>query len=286
MVEVLLEDYALELTSLMQKLQPLITQKHGLFLGGTSELLEYPLRTFEILGFAAIYALLSMHLGMENQRWATQLVNRIIVNNPSSHRPLLDNHLVPICLAALVNMFDFEPTNAAHYAIRVLENLAIRQRLERPLPELRNDLDALVEAIASGKIPANYVGDSSTIIPMLFEFLLLMDEEQGAQNYSDYREEFTTVNLQCWYPPEDYEKEIFSQEIGGGLAETSIKLPPSFSAFREETAARHERFSKDWPDDAFSTKLNGFVLYIAFRHFRTPVFPHLWRAFIFRRGGP
>src|SRR5690606_3981460 len=101
----------------------------------------------------SIHALLLMHLGMDGQWQAALAVDRLIVNNPSSHRPLLDNHGVPICLAALVYMHSPVPSHAAHYAIRVLDNLAIRKRLRRPLPELRNDLDAVTEAIASGKKP-------------------------------------------------------------------------------------------------------------------------------------
>jgi len=217
---------------------------------------------------------------MDGQWQAALAVDRLIVNNPSSHRPLLDNHGVPICLAALVYMHSPVPSHAAHYAIRVLDNLAIRKRLRRPLPELRNDLDAVTEAIASGKKPIVYTDDSSTIISMLFEFLLLMDEEQGAETYGAYREAFTGIDLQNWYPPDNYGEQIFSTELRSGMTETAVQLPASLSDFRNEFQERHRLFSNEWPDDEFSNRVNGFVLLIAFRHFQTPVFPHLWRQFI------
>lgn len=280
MVDLLLNDYALELQSFMAKLRPLFDLKHGLYIGGTSELLEYPLRTFEVLGLASIFALLSIHLGLDGQRQAALAVDRIIGNNPSSQRPLLDNHGVPICLAALVYMYSLEPSIAANYAIRVLDHLAVRKKLERPLPELRNDLDAVTEAIASGKKPIAYIEDSSTIIPMLFEFLLLMDEESGAEAYDAYRETFTSIDLQHWYPPSNYGEKVFGAELHGGMTETEVQLPANFLDFRKEVLERHRLYSLEWPLDTFSNRVNGFVLLIAFRHFQTPVFPHLWRQFI------
>ena len=282
--DLLLEDYATDLSRLVDKLEPALKLKHGLAVGGLTESLEYPLRTFEILGLVSVYALLKMHLGQDEQERVLKLIDDVISNNPSSHRPLLDNHGIDMCLAALAFMYGGRADVVPYVAVRVLDGLGVCKRLNRPLPELHNNLDYVIEAIAYGEKPLGYTDGSSTIISMLFEFLLLLPSEQASSFYDNLKDAFEGINLQHWYPPGNYSELLFRQEIRGGFTETGVELPGSIERFRDEVRQRHERFSSDWFSDDFSNKVNGFAAFIAFRHFRTPVYPHLWREFLNLQG--
>lgn len=276
----LLEDYALDLQTLFEKLLPSIRLQHGLALGGFTEQVEYPVRTFEILGLASVYALVKMHLGHSDYKQALTLVDLIISNNPSSHRPLLDNNGVDICLAALAFLYDEAAAAASSIGGRVLTGLVKRKRLDRPLPELYNNLDSVIEAIGYGTKPKAYVDSSSTMLTMLFEFLLFDRSEEITELYNDYRKDFEEINLQVWYPSAKYGDKIFSQELRDGLMETHINLPNDLTDFDREVKQRHQNYSSEWLTDAFSNRVNGFIVFMAFRHFKTPVFPFFWRDFM------
>lgn len=278
--EMLLTDYASDLSLFLERLSPLFAHQYGLALSGITETFDYPTRTFEILSMASIYALLSMHLGLDSEKQACLWVDEIIQNNPSAERPLLDNHGVSIGLAMLVYLYAKDPNGALQYARAVLDNLALRSKMRMPLPELRNRLDFVVESLATGKKPPRFTDSSSTILPLLFEVLLAAESRYWENFYQDVKGVFSDIDLQLWYPSTDYGKHIFRHELFDGAMETSIELPENTQAFIDASRNRHAFYSSEYPDDKFTNELNGFVLFISFRHYKTPIFPFFWRDLI------
>ncbi|WP_412030593.1 hypothetical protein [Deinococcus yunweiensis] len=273
----LLEDYAADLSLLFERLSPELHLEHGLAMGGLEEQVEYPLRTFELLGWLALLVLISQHLGdWGRARWACDLLGALLVHNPSARRPLLDEHGVDIALAALALAYSERGDEAAAYASWVLGNLGMRADLSRPLPELHGNVDAVLEAFAHER-PPEYEDGSSTLIPLLFELLLWAEDTDDI--IRSYAGKFARLNLQTWYPPADYSPDLYRQELQGGVIETGVVAHADRAALLEATLGRQRHFGSA-PDDAFAEHVSGIARFVAWRHFRTPVFPGEWRTWI------
>jgi hypothetical protein len=273
----------LEVThAVLEKIKPRLVIEDGLALGGTFEMVEYPLRTFRVIGDLGFLATVYFFC-MRDSEMAHKVFQEIlgllattIKNNRSRHRPLLDNHSIDIFLGMwpflLARQFDFVKC----WLEDILEHLTIRKKLGDRLPELYNNIGAVIEYEATNKRPIAYEDSSSTLIYMLFELCLLLDAKDI---YDTYRPLSEDVYLQIWYPPENVEGLLYEREVREGDTETAIRLPESFEEFRLDVEARHRRFDK-WDYSPLTESLPAMLL-LANKHFRTPVFPFWWRILIF-----
>ena len=262
-----------------EKVAPALCVPAGLAFGGTYELVEYPMRTFEVIGNLGLLAtglayLPDSELKHQHLQRAIELLVNTIRTNPARHKPLLDNHSIDIFLG-MWPLILIGHTDLARWWLRdILEHLVIRKQFYKRLPELSNRVDAVIEYEATSERPIGYVDSSSTLIYMLFEFCLLLDAEEL---YLNYREAFEGVSFQVWYPPENVEEIIYSREVIEGDTEVLHGLPASFEDFRLDVQARHQFDRMDC-----SPIVRGLpaILLLANKHFRTPVFPFWWRTSI------
>lgn len=271
------QQYLDVLTQWANKIAPAVSIPNGLALGGTYERVEYPLRTFQVIG----------NLGFLTTAWAAisnvamtqkylELLIKAIQNNPSRHRPLLDNHSIEIFLGMWSLLLTGHNEFAKQWLKDIFDHLVIRKQLMGRLPELYNNIDAVIEYEATGERPINYVDSSSTLIYMLFEFCLLLDSEEL---YLAYRPVFEDINFQVWYPSKDVEEILYSREVHEGDTEVINSLPVSFKEFRLDVQARHH--SCDSIDYSPITRMFPVILLLANKHFHTPIFPFWWRNLIF-----
>jgi len=263
-----------------EKVAPALCIPAGLAFGGTRELVEYPMRTFEVIGNLGLLATALTYLPdsefkHQHLQRAIGLLANTIRTNPARHKPLLDNHLIDIFLGMWPLILTGHTDLARWWLRDILEHLVIRRRFYKRLPELSNRVDAVIEYEATSERPVGYVDSSSTLIYMLFEFCLLLNAEEL---YLDYREAFEGVSLHAWYPPENVEEIIYSREVLEGDTEVLHGLPASFEDFRLDVQARHQFDRVD-----YSPIVRGLpaILLLANKHFRTPIFPFWWRASIF-----
>lgn len=263
-----------------EKIAPALRVPTGLAFGGTYELVEYPMRTFEVIGNLGLLATALTYLPDSEfkdrhlQRAMELLVNTI-ETNPARHKPLLDDHSIDIFLG-MWPLILTGYTDLARWWLRdVLEHLVIRKKLYKRLPELSNRIDAVIEYEATNERPVGYVDSSSTLIYMLFEFCLLLDVEEF---YLNYREAFEGIIFQVWYPPENIEEIVYSREVFEGDTEVIHGLPANFEDFRLDVQARHKFDRMDYSPIAKGLPA---ILLLANKHFRTPVFPFWWRASVF-----
>jgi hypothetical protein len=258
------------------KIAPAVSCSDGLAFGGTSERVEYPMRTFQVIGNLGLLAtaLAYMPDSEFTRQWLEQALGLLVYtirNNPSRHRPLLDNHSVDIFLGMWPLLLAGHTEFVRWWLQDLFEHLVIRKRFYRRLPELTNDIDAVIEYEATGEKPAGYTDSSSMLIYMLFEFCLLLDAEDL---YSAYREAFEDVNFQVWYPPDSVETILYSREVFEGDTEVIHELPSSFKEFRLDVQARRQFDRTD-----YSPIEKGFplIMLLANKRFRTPVFAFWWR---------
>ncbi len=274
LVKVLMDCFKLGL-SYISKIQPRLESHHGLALGGAAELIEYPMRTFTVLGHLSYLLLICSAF---EQREMAQGLRRVLVevalNNPASGKPLLDSHSIEIGLVTIALLSCGDCESAKNWVRMQLDKLAFRKRIGRRFPELHNRLDAVIEYEATGEAPFFYDDASSYLIYMLLELTLLTEDRE---TYDTFAPIFrgTGIDLQLWYPPDNVEEKLFLEEVTSGTTESSIRLPESYEAFLEETKERHQRF------DTLSLRTQqeglGILLYLACKHFRTPLLPYMWR---------
>jgi len=268
------------LLSWVEKVEPALRCPDGLVFGGTSEQIEYPMRTFHVIGNLGLLISAIAHMPQTDDTQellekTLELLVKTIQNNAARHRPLLDNHSVDIFLGMWPLLLLGKTEFVRWWLQDNLEHLAIRKRFRGRLPELTNNIDAVIEYEATGEKPITYTDSSSMLIYMLFELCLLVDAENL---YSAYRETFADVSLQVWYPPENVETTLYSREVFEGDTEVIQGLPSSFEEFRLDVQARHQFDRTD-----YSPIEKGFpiILLLANKHFHTPVFPFWWRGMLF-----
>lgn len=262
----------------IRKIAPALLVQDGLSLNASSELVEYPLRTFEVIGHlgllvAVLYSGEQSESTAEGATQFAQLLVQTIHNNNSRHRPLLDNHAIDIFMGMHGLILAGYHEVARSWLKDLLEHLLIRWNVHKRLPELRNDIDLVIEYEATGQRPIGYTDSSSTLLYMLFELCLLFGEDEL---YSQYVSAFQDVGYQVWYPPSDVEKILYSQEVFGGATEVISELPEDLEKFWLDVQARHQQF--DSLDFSPFERNFPVMLLIASRHFRTPVFPIWWRS--------
>lgn len=262
------------------KVSPAVNVPDGLSFGGTFECMEYPMRTFRVIGNLGLLATALAYMPnseftQQQLRQTIELLINAIQNNRSRHRPLLDNHSIDIFLGLWPLLLTGHTDFAKWWLRDILEHLAIRNQLLGRLPELRNNIDAVIEYEATDERPVGYVDSSSMLIYMLFELCLLLNAEEL---YLNYRAMSKDVNFQVWYPPENVEEILYSREVFEGDTEVIHGLPASFEEFRLDVQARHQFDRMDYSP---ITKGLPLILLLANKHFRTPVFPLWWRKPIF-----
>jgi len=276
----ILADYLSLLFKWIEKISPAILVEDGLFLSSPSEKVEYPLRTFSVIGHLSILSLSYKDIPNEGENVFLDLSNllaRLIHSNPSRHRPLLDNHSIDICMGLLCLYYANLHEVAEFWLDDLLGNIIIRKKAFDRYPELYNNIDAVLEYEATNERPISYVDSSSTLIYLLFEMIALFDFRNL---YDKYKLSFDDVSLQVWYPPENIEEHLYYEEVQGGDMETMIKLPKSYDDFLSTINLRYDLRNYD----ELSPYKQSFplVFYIASRHFRTPLIPDLWRKEIFK----
>ena len=265
-----------------EKLAPVLYIQNGLFWGGSEEAVEYPLRTFRVIGNLGFLAVSLAFLPRDETilrlfNRASELLISTLTTNPSRHRPLLDNHSIDIFLGLWALLLAGRNDIAVGWIRDIFEHLSIRKKVKNRLPELYNNIDAVIEFEATDARPFQYVDLSSTLIYFLFEFCLLLNLKDV---YETYHTVFSDVNYQVWYPPEDVEDILYFREVHEGDTEIIPILPERFDEFLADVQARHA-LGKDKRDYSPIKLGVPSLLLLANKYHRTPVFPFWWREVIF-----
>ena len=272
--------YVATLIEWFKKIEPALQIQDGLAYIG-AEQVEYPMRTFKVIGNISLLSIILAYDFTETMadlyKESIEALRNLLKNNNSRHRPLLDNHSIDIFLGMWAFILVGRIEIPRDWLEDIFEHLVIRKRIYNRLPEMNNNIDAVIEFEATDERPIGYVDSSSTLIYMLFEFCLVLDAEDV---YLKYRPEFEDVNLQIWYPPDNVEEILYEREVHEGDTEVVIRLPESFEDFRLDVEARHNRDKSD-----YSPIQNGApaILLLANKYFRTPVFPFWWRSVIYQQ---
>lgn len=270
--------------------------ENGLFSerGGPFEAIGFPLRSFDYINYLIYYFEVRLcwpHLNQEpneikvrNLRLRQkECIKELIRQNLGTKRPIIDSHLIGI-LNVFLFLYRYNDLTRddkqffAEYLNDLFGNILITYLQHKRFPELRNNISALTEFLASGVRPLEYEDRSSLLITILFELVVILN---APDIYNEYRKEIAgKINLQTAYTileTEEFELRIFEKSLHNEYyVETSIQLPHEPGVFRESVV------KKVTPLRSYRTDAAGFhfLRILAHTYFENEFLPDEWRKYL------
>ncbi len=253
--------------------------KNGLYYddGGRFEIVGSPLLTFEYLSILYIQFCFS-----SKKNEILEDIIYVINQNPSSKRPILDAHSIPITgiLLALRDYGYIE--DAKDYLSEIMEYLYLWRKQNGLIPEGRNNIFYVIEYYALGFKPPLYENKTSQLIGCLFELMITLDMKALYEKYQPF---FLDIDL-CVFVPfseneyinfneGDFHTEInlFQKGLYKEGYQSEILLDEDFETFKLKTKAKNEMVIKL---KTWETKYQELIYLAQYGH-NTPLFPSQWR---------
>ncbi len=274
---------------------PVTKEQDGLFInsGKDYETIGYPIRALEYIGYLVIYIyFFPFFFYKKEDEYKKVLIGsiesliQILKNNSGCSRPLLDNHSVPILLVIKLLYENSRYDIIKDYIFEIFNNIAKIKTIRNRMPELYNNIDALVEFCATNERPSNYYDSSSYLLEILIEICIKFDNNDIFNDFSEYLTK--NIELLVYFPPEDivenehilFQKELtdvgYSDIIQIRKIEDASYPLKSFDDLKKEL---NEIKTKKLE---FRTDKRGLrhLRYLAHLFYKTPFFPDEWRILI------
>lgn len=204
----------------------------------------------------------------------------LIENNSGAYRPIIDNHSI-----AILNTFRFFSEQSdlrqrdveflASYIFGVINGLLVIKIKRNRLPDGYNRVNLVSEFVATEVRPEEYTDESSMLIAMLYELLVLFNAEDTYLNLKLHLKD--KVNLQIAHPNTkeyDIEQSLFEHHMDSEYYVDSFhKVPDSFEEFKKLVK------EKPFEEIDYRTDKAGFpyLRTLAHKYFKNELFPDEWR---------
>jgi hypothetical protein len=269
-----------------EKLRPALGVEDGLF-GYGGDRIEYPIRVFETIGFLSTLgfealAAIGISRFRRNLAEVTDGLASLIALNPASKTPCFDEHSIEITLGLLLLYRSGHQKDARDWAIGLSRHIVNACRLGRHYPLSSDSYDQLIDMEAEGWAPPERTMDLSTILPILAEWLLVLGMDDEYEHLRRASEDLLAkTTLQYWYPNSESEVHIYARNAANKSG-TSLVLS-SLPNDRDTARAALGSIRTEFPGpDIFSCYSKGLpqLLFIAARHYRTPLHPYYWQTYL------
>lgn len=266
--------------------------------GGPFEAVGYPLRAMDYISYLVYYCQLRLQwpkfdhqVNLAKKKriegFHKNLLFKIIEQNDGCSRPLIDCHSITILLVALYTLqceilSKQDEISLHNYVVSIIDNIALIHSQRKRLPELNNNVQSLIEFVATDERPFDYTDSSSMLLMILFELLVITKNDEL---YSDARTRFSSiVNLQAAYlnladASLDIEQLMFEGNMNEYMyVESSIELSESFDDFKAYIKKNTSKTSDDRTDKAGFK----FLKTLSCIYYQNDIFPNDWRKYIIR----
>ena len=264
----------------VDKTLPIATAHKGLYAFGNSETESvcYPLRCFQYLNDILYYAYVcecrySPKYRLRNRKKQIQIIKRIVLSNSGFDMTVLDTNSIPLLyLISYIfgdeNHDDEDVQFIADYISRIIQNLIIRFRRNKMLPETYGNEIALAHSLC--KKSEDYVDESSLLILNLAEIVVWLNIDELYDLLKKLVVE-SGVDLQFIFPInfDKIEINLFEGNLSKNVGcETTIQLPKSIKEFKEG-------FKMKCPKVIFESDKAGFpyLKNLAHMFYKIDVFP-------------
>lgn len=279
------------LTSYFKKTFNIASLENGLYAdnGAFFESIGYPLRCFEYTNDLIYYCQLrhfvpdfdyeSKHVQRIRDIQKDKIIE-FVENNSGCFRPLLDNHSI-----AILNIFRFFSEQSdlrkkdvnflASYIFRVIKGLLIIKIQKGRLPEGYSRVDLVSEYVSTGEKPEEYTDESSILIAILYELLVLFDAKDYFLILKNHLK--NEVNLQIPQPnvsEYDIEQLLFEKHMNEEYyIESHHSKIDDFDAFKKSILEK-EIIVREYRTDKAGFP---FLRTLAHSYFKNEFFPEEWR---------
>lgn len=287
----LLKTQYIVLNLYFQKTFNVATIENGLFAenGQLFEEIGYPIRCFEYINDLIYYCELRGYypmfncLSTDNYRIRNIQKDKIITlieNNSGFIRPVIDNHSI-----AILNIFRFfsKPEDIRKkdikflglYIVNLIDGIVLVKVKRGRLPEGYSRVNLVAEFIATREKPEEYTDESSILLAILFELLVLFDLEDVYQDFKKHID--GKVNLQFAHPnikEHDIEQALFENHMDEEYyIENYQTVPDDFGKFKKSVKNR------EYQEIEYRTDKAGFPFLrtLAHTYFKNEFFPVEWR---------
>lgn len=213
-------------------------------------------------------------------------LQNIIKNNPSSGSPCYDEHSIEITLALLFLYYSNKIETAKDWIANLCSRLSYCYQTKRYFPIFSDSLEDAIELEISGweEDLSSEAMSISTIIPILSQWCCILKLENIFLLIKRLQQEcLSNTNAQLWHPDDKTEEFIYKgpAQFNSGATQAPIFLPDTLGDLKNEI---HELYKENHIYNAENMTcikyFSPYILLVASRHFRTPVFPTLWQHII------
>lgn len=277
-----------------KKTFPIAKIKNGLFYenGLFFEKIGYPLRCFDYLEDVIYFCRLRdnfPHFSLES-KYLKYLKNKqkdllieLITNNTGFYRPILDNQSIII-----VQLFLFfsdkrylrqkDINFITSYIFLVINNIIIENLKHKRLPELSNNIDLVIEAVAKSERPDEYCDSSSILLATVLELLVIFNSEDMYREFKKHiKEDLSLQIVSINFEEYNVEQLLFEKHLHNEYyVDCMEKLPEDFEEFKARVK------TKILPNQEYRTDNAGFsfLRYLAHSYFKNEILPEEWRNMI------
>lgn len=273
--------------------------ENGLFseYGNFYEKIGYPLRCYEYLDDLVYYCRLrnAIFKNKNNNRIKDKqkdFIIELIKNNSGFVRPVLDNHSIPIVQLFLffaeegearqkdVN-FLFEFINQA------IINIKIEKIRHNRLPELNSNVNLLIEFVATGIKPDNYIDKSSVLLAILLELCVIFNSEELFKEILSIIDKDTSLQIvSIDSNKHNVEKLLFERELHDiyfvdciERVNNSLKLLKTDGNFEDFKITISSKIEKPI---IYECDLHGLscIRYLAHSYYKNEILPEEWRKLV------
>jgi hypothetical protein len=270
-------------------------QKHCYVQNGLSfygrQFIQESLIIFEQIGIISLLGLIIIFDGHmrndENSFKKSEIikdaVKAIISNHMVARSPSFDSHAIDISIAIYLLANWGENKFISDWIRETIDHIAFSYRnLKRYFPIQSDSFDDLVALNISGSLKKETLMEMSTLIPILAQWSIVLGLEKDYQYIRESVSKiFPNCTLQIWYPDDDTEKYIYSENaaLKSGAVEAPIELTDTVEEMKQKIKLVQKNTISP---NSFSSIKKGFTVLplISSRHFRTPFPPFYWQLII------
>ena len=276
-----------------ERIQPLCIMRDGLAnlkFHAEVEVLEYPLRTFEAIGFlstlgmnrALAFDATGWKVHEESAHFVSLTLAELIKNNPAAITPLYDGHSIEVALGLLLLFKTNLIAEALAWLHALWDRVVFAYHFNDHVPVLSDSYEDLLDLKFGRAAPKEKLMSLSTLLATIAEWYALLGRQDDYAVFRDtVHKACGEVNLQLWYPDEATESALFRENAGRdtGAMCTSIFLPENIEILRARMLMRLKDQTAFFQLSCVTRGFPALGL-VASRHFRTPVIPAYWQQLV------
>lgn len=274
------------------KVQPYFHEKYLLSLYSTESSLVN-ITVFEHIGILATLGLNNFFLALRNdcngRTFHTHNANvvadslcALIINNPASGSPRLDENVIEITLGLIFLSLMGRKDAVEKWHRELISRLDYVLRIGREHPISTDSIDDLIsmECNSDDAYLKEKTTNMSWIIPTLMGWCVILEKEEGyLALLTGIKESYKNICSQLWHPTNDLYSHLYFHPAQSftGETEAPIFFPDNMNDYKKrmDELRENERYNIFKESSAIQAGLIILDL-IACRHFRTPVPAVLW----------